>query len=89
MASLSTVGPLVAEERTSEQEFTLRDAIAVLSREERFMGTVNAMNTLLIRKGFYSQQEFDSVFCRWAKTQLSRPSSERPGKRSFFARLFR
>jgi hypothetical protein len=72
------------------QEISFDDAIEILSREERFMGTVYAMNSLLIHRGVYTQQEFDALFCRWAKTQQERPKSERTGWRfsirAFFSR---
>jgi len=69
-------------------ELSVDEASAILSREERFMATVYAMNTLLIHKGMYTQQEFDALFCRWAKTQTRRPMGQRPGW-GFFSRLFR
>lgn len=78
----TTVYPAPAAGATAHpQETSFREAIDILSREERFMGTVHAMNTLLIHKGVYTQQEFDAVFCRWAKTQQKRPKSQRPGWR--------
>jgi len=61
---------------------TMPEAAKLLSREERFMGTVAAMNTLLIDKGVYTQEEFDSIFIQWALTQQSRPKKHRPGWRS-------
>lgn len=39
-----------------------------LTREERFMATVAAMNTLLIQKGVYTQGEFDRIFAMWAES---------------------
>lgn len=65
---------------------TFDEAIDKLSREESFKATVYAMNTLLIRKGFYSAEEFEELFCEHAENSLrgfkrktveaSRPSSE-------------
>jgi hypothetical protein len=40
-------------------------AIEIASRNERFMATVYAMNTLLIHKGIYSQEEFEALFVEW------------------------
>jgi hypothetical protein len=40
-------------------------AIEIASRDERFMATVYAMNTLLIHKGIYSQEEFEALFVEW------------------------
>jgi hypothetical protein len=61
---------------------TLPEAVKLLSREERFMATVAAMNTLLIEKRVYSQQEFDAIFVQWAATQQSKAKKQRPGFRS-------
>jgi hypothetical protein len=77
-----------ARNQASERELTMGQAMLILSREERFMATVSVMNTLLIHKGIYTQEEFDAIFVRWAKAQLSRPRTQRPGWRSIFSRLF-
>jgi hypothetical protein len=61
---------------------TMPEAAKLLSREERFMATVAAMNTLLIEKRIYTQQEFDAIFIQWAITQQARPKKQRPGWRS-------
>jgi hypothetical protein len=75
----STVSNSAGMHRRTEG-LTIQQAVDVLSREERFMATVAAMNTLLIAKGIYTQAEFDQIFCRWAEAQLNKPSSARPGK---------
>lgn len=67
------------DKSTAELELTMHQAVEILSREERFMATVAAVNTLLISKGIYTQAEFDEIFCRWAKAQLLRPKSQRVG----------
>ena len=41
-------------------------ALDLLSRDERFKATVYAMNTLLINKGIYAQEEFQKLFVEWA-----------------------
>ena len=41
-------------------------AMEVLTRDERFKATIYAMNTLLIHKGIYTQQEFEQLFVEWA-----------------------
>jgi hypothetical protein len=46
------------------------EAVSQLSRDERFKGTVSAMNTLLIQKGIYTQQEFEFYFCQWAEAEM-------------------
>jgi hypothetical protein len=76
----STTGEIT--ERLDSAKLSFREAVEILSREERFMATVQAMNTLLIHKGIYTQQEFNELFCGWAKAQLDRPKAERPGWRS-------
>jgi len=50
---------------------TFKEAIAVLNREEGFKATVYAMNTLLIKKGVYTHQEFESLFCEHARNYLN------------------
>jgi len=60
---------------------SFEDAIEALSREERFMGTVSAMNSLLVKKGIYSTAEFQEIFVEWATAQMKKPSSARSGKR--------
>lgn len=66
----------------SNKKMTMPEAANLLSREERFMGTVAAMNTLLIAKGVYTQEEFDSIFVRWAVAQFNKPKKSRSGWRS-------
>jgi hypothetical protein len=64
---------------SQQPEITLQEAMQMLSREERFMATVAAMNSLLIQKGVYTAEEFNSLFCAWALAQLERPKESRPG----------
>jgi len=44
-------------------------ALDLLSRDDRFKATIYAMNTLLIHKGIYTQQEFQELFVEWASKQ--------------------
>jgi hypothetical protein len=60
---------------------SFEDAIEALSREERFMGTVSAMNSLLVKKGIYSTAEFQEIFVDWAAAQLRKPTRPKSGKR--------
>lgn len=53
-------------------ELSFEDALDLLSREERFMGTVSAMNSLLVKKGIYSAKEFQEIFVEWAAAQADR-----------------
>jgi hypothetical protein len=45
------------------------EALELASRDERFMATVYAMNTLLIQKGIYTQKEFQTLFVEWVKKE--------------------
>lgn len=57
-----------------EEPMSFDNAIELASRNERFMATVYAMNTLLIRKGIYTQGEFEKLFVEWTnKEQRKRP----------------
>jgi len=47
------------------------EAISLLGKEEAFRATVYAMNTLLLRKGIYSAEEFETLFCQHAKNYLN------------------
>jgi hypothetical protein len=67
--------------RPLASEWTFEDALEALSREERFMGTVSAMNSLLVKKGIYTTAEFQEIFVGWAAAQLDKPDRERLGKR--------
>ncbi len=48
---------------------SFQEALKVLSRNDRFKATVYAMNTLLIHKDIYTQQEFQKLFAEWAASQ--------------------
>jgi hypothetical protein len=50
------------------------EAIELASRDERFMATVYAMNTLLIHKGIYSQKEFETLFVEWMNKEQRKKS---------------
>ena len=51
---------------------SFEEALAVASRDEGFKATVYAMNTLLIRKGVYTQEEFQSFFAEWVEKEVRR-----------------
>jgi hypothetical protein len=64
------------------------EALDVASRDERFMATVYAMNTLLIDKGIYTRPEFEGLFVEWvARDQKKSAKAERPTASSLAARL--
>ena len=80
MATVTTTPSVTAPALHAQQkELTFREAMNVLSREERFMATVQAMNTLLIQKGIYSTEEMEHYYCQWAQAQLDKPKRSRPG----------
>jgi hypothetical protein len=47
-------------------EMSFEQALDILTRDERFKATVYAMNTLLIHKGIYTEEEFQRMFIEWA-----------------------
>jgi hypothetical protein len=51
------------------QNVSYEKALEYLSRNDRFKATVYAMNTLLIHKGIYTQNEFQQLFVEWASKQ--------------------
>ena len=75
MASLTLTNPRESSSRSAPS--SMQEAAKLLSREERFMATVAAMNTLLIEKQIYTQQEFDAIFCDWAAAQVSKSKKKK------------
>jgi hypothetical protein len=53
-------------------QMSFEEALAAASRDEGFKATVYAINTLLIRKGVYTQEEFQSFFVEWVEKELRR-----------------
>jgi hypothetical protein len=45
------------------------EAIQIANRDEMFMATIYAMNTLLIHKGIYTQEEFQELFAEWVRKE--------------------
>ena len=88
MATCTATHPHMGElQMPVEKAITFREAMNFLSREERFMATVSAMNTLLIQKGVYTTEEMEAYYCQWAVAQLRKPKKHRPGWRSRLASL--
>jgi hypothetical protein len=60
---------------------SFEEALAAASRDEGFKATVYAMNTLLIHKGIYTQEEFQVLFAEWVEKELRRRAntSQRSG----------
>ena len=57
---------------------SFEEALAVASRDEGFKATVYAMNTLLIRKGVYTQEEFQLFFVEWVEKEVKRRALDGP-----------
>ena len=58
------------------------EAIAMASRDEAFKATVYAMNTLLVHKGIYTQEEFQMLFVEWFENEPRRRDSAHPREAS-------
>jgi hypothetical protein len=56
---------------------SFEEALAAASRDEGFKATVYAMNTLLIHKGIYTQEEFQTLFVEWVEKE-QRPKTASP-----------
>jgi len=54
---------------------SFEDALALASRDEGFKATVYAMNTLLIHKGIYTQEEFQALFVEWVEKEQRRKTT--------------
>jgi hypothetical protein len=61
---------------------SFEEALAAASRDEGFKATVYAINTLLIRKGVYTQEEFQSFFVEWVEKELRRKQQDGASVRS-------
>ena len=55
---------------------SFEEALTLASRDDGFKATVYAMNTLLIAKGLYTQEEFQARFVEWVEKEQRRKSSE-------------
>jgi len=51
---------------------SFEEALAAASRDEGFKATVYAINTLLIQKGVYTEEEFEHFFVEWVEKELRR-----------------
>ena len=57
---------------------SFEEAIESATRDDRFRATVYAMNTLLLHKGIYTQEEFQALFVEWVNKHLPVQSQESP-----------
>jgi len=49
-------------------------ALDILTRDERFHATIYAMNSLLISKSIYTNEEFQTLFTEWAAKETRKKS---------------
>jgi hypothetical protein len=54
------------------KQMSFEEALALASRDESFKATVYAMNTLLIHKGIYTQEEVQTLFVEWVEKEQKR-----------------
>jgi hypothetical protein len=57
---------------TAKDVISFNEAMERMSRDDRFRATIYAVNTLLVQKGIYSPEEFESQFCQFAQKNLPR-----------------
>ena len=69
MATVSVSQSAKASDK-SARLISYEEAMARLSREDRFRATVYAMNTLLVQKGIYSPEEFEFQFRQFGQKNL-------------------
>ena len=81
MAS-TTLPQDISSAREVSNQMTMSEAAKLLSREERFMATLSAMNALLVAKQVYTAEELEVFYVQWAMNQQSKPKRQRPGWRS-------
>ena len=56
---------------------SFEEALEAASRDAKFRATVYAINTLLIQKAVYTQQEFEALFVEWVSKELRRTPTEK------------
>jgi hypothetical protein len=61
---------------------SFEEALQSASRDERFMATIYAMNSLLIDKGVYSAEEFEQIFIEWVAKELRKKACSNVPSRS-------
>jgi hypothetical protein len=64
---------------------SFEEAMQIASRDERFMATVYAMNTLLIGKGIYTAEEFEELFTEWVRKDQRKKAREEQHVNARFA----
>jgi len=51
---------------------SFEEALNLASRDDSFKATIYAMNTLLISKGIYTRDEFETLFVEWVSKEQNR-----------------
>ncbi len=59
---------------------SFEEALNLASRDEAFKATIYAMNTLLIDKGIYTREEFESLFVEWMHKEQRRSRPSEPAR---------
>jgi len=57
---------------------SFEEALSLASRDEAFKATIYAMNTLLIGKGIYTREEFETLFVEWVGKEQRRTRAAEP-----------
>ena len=57
------------------------EALSLASRDEAFKATIYAMNTLLIHRGVYTQEEFQQLFVEWVRKEDRKKTQPRQSAR--------
>jgi hypothetical protein len=61
------------------EPMSFEEAMRLASRDDAFKATIYAMNTLLIHRGIYTQQEFQELFTEWVrKEERKKQSNHQP-----------
>ncbi|MBZ5512085.1 MAG: hypothetical protein LAN70_13075 [Acidobacteriia bacterium] len=48
---------------------SFEEALQASTRDEGFKATIYAMNSLLMQKGIYTQEEFQNLFVEWVEKE--------------------
>ncbi len=48
---------------------SFEEALQASTRDEGFKATIYAMNSLLIQKGIYTQEEFQKLYIEWVEKE--------------------
>jgi hypothetical protein len=55
---------------------SFEEILLAAKRDERFMATIYAMNSLLLSKGIYTQEEFERLVTEWLSKEARKKSRE-------------